>query len=58
MGEATSVGDACRRATKVLLCSGYSVDGQAQAILPGGCNGFIQKPLDIATPSAKLSEIL
>ena len=29
---------------KVLLSSGYSLDGQATEILEGGCNGFIQKP--------------
>jgi CheY-like chemotaxis protein len=27
---------------KVLLCSGYSLDGQAKDILKRGCNGFIQ----------------
>ena len=43
---------------KVLLSSGYSIDGQAQEILARGCNGFIQKPFDIATLSAKLREIL
>ena len=29
----------------VLLSSGYSIDGQATAILNKGCNGFIQKTL-------------
>jgi CheY-like chemotaxis protein len=43
---------------KVLLCSGYSIDGQARKILERGCNGFIQKPFDIAALSAKLLEIL
>jgi CheY-like chemotaxis protein len=43
---------------KVLLCSGFSIEGQAQKILARGCNGFIQKPFDIATLSAKLLEIL
>jgi CheY-like chemotaxis protein len=28
---------------KVLLSSGYSIDGQAREILDRGCNGFIQK---------------
>jgi two-component system, cell cycle sensor histidine kinase and response regulator CckA len=45
-------------AAKVLLCSGFSIEGQAQKILARGCNGFIQKPFDIVTLSAKLSEIL
>ncbi len=43
---------------KVLLSSGYSVDGQATEILERGCNGFIQKPFDLAALSAKLREIL
>jgi CheY-like chemotaxis protein len=43
---------------KVLLCSGYSVEGQAQEILERGCNGFLQKPFDATTLSAKLREIL
>jgi two-component system cell cycle sensor histidine kinase/response regulator CckA len=29
---------------KILLSSGYSIDGQANEILEGGCNGFIQQP--------------
>jgi len=32
---------------KVLLSSGYSIDGRATEILDRGCNGFIQKPFDI-----------
>ncbi len=43
---------------KVLLASGYSVQGKAQQILDRGCNGFIQKPFDTTTLSAKLAEIL
>jgi PAS domain S-box-containing protein len=43
---------------KVLLSSGFSLEGQAQEILASGCNGFIQKPFDLATLSAKVSEIL
>ena len=31
---------------KVLLSSGYSIDGQAGKILSSGCDGFIQKPFD------------
>ena len=41
---------------KVLLCSGYSVEGEAQEILASGCKGFIQKPFDVATLSAKIQE--
>lgn len=43
---------------KVLLSSGYSINGQAQEILDQGCNGFIQKPFDIKDLSRKLKEIL
>jgi two-component system, cell cycle sensor histidine kinase and response regulator CckA len=43
---------------KALLSSGYSIDGQAVAILDRGCNGFIQKPFKIKQLSQKLREIL
>jgi two-component system, cell cycle sensor histidine kinase and response regulator CckA len=43
---------------KALLSSGYSIDGQAVAILNRGCNGFIQKPFKIKQLSQKLREIL
>jgi two-component system cell cycle sensor histidine kinase/response regulator CckA len=43
---------------KVLLASGYSLDGKAQKILNRGCNGFIQKPFTIRRLSQKLREIL
>ena len=43
---------------KVLLSSGYSIDGQAKEILGRGCNGFIQKPFDIKQLAAKIRKIL
>ena len=43
---------------KVLLSSGYSIDGQASEILERGCNGFIQKPFNIKKLSQKIREIL
>jgi len=43
---------------KVLLSSGYSIDGQAQKIMERGCNGFIQKPFDVKQLSAKIRKIL
>ncbi len=43
---------------KVLLSSGYSMDGQAADILKRGCNGFIQKPFNIEQLSRKISDIL
>ncbi len=39
---------------KVLLSSGYSLDGQATEIIRRGCVGFIQKPFSLAQLSAKL----
>jgi PAS domain S-box-containing protein len=42
----------------VLLCSGYSLNGQAMEILDRGCNGFIQKPFKLRELSIKLREIL
>jgi CheY-like chemotaxis protein len=43
---------------KVLLSSGYSIDGQATEIMKRGCSGFIQKPFTIKELSQKLREIL
>ncbi len=43
---------------KVLLSSGYSVDGMATSILSKGCNGFIQKPFTVDKLSQKLRQIL
>ena len=43
---------------KVLLSSGYSIDGQATKILNRGCDGFIQKPFNMMEMSIKLREIL
>jgi CheY-like chemotaxis protein len=43
---------------KVMLSSGYSIDGQASKILERGCNGFIQKPFNMKELSQKIREIL
>jgi CheY-like chemotaxis protein len=43
---------------KVLLSSGYSIDGAAGEIMNRGCNGFIQKPFKMKELSQKLREIL
>jgi two-component system cell cycle sensor histidine kinase/response regulator CckA len=43
---------------KVVLCSGYSIDGQAKRILDRGCKGFIQKPFNMQELSAKLRQAL
>jgi CheY-like chemotaxis protein len=43
---------------KVLLSSGYSISGQATAIINRGCNGFIQKPFDLQSLSEKVRNII
>jgi PAS domain S-box-containing protein len=45
-------------AVKVLLSSGYSINGQAKEILDEGCDGFIQKPFSLKELSHILREIL
>ena len=42
---------------RVLLSSGYSINGQAQNIIDKGCVGFIQKPFTIIQLRQKLREI-
>jgi two-component system cell cycle sensor histidine kinase/response regulator CckA len=43
---------------RVLLSSGYSINGQAQEILERGCNGFLQKPFQLEKLSQKIREVL
>jgi two-component system cell cycle sensor histidine kinase/response regulator CckA len=43
---------------KVLLSSGYSVEGQASEILARGCNGFIQKPFSVKKLSQTIRQVL
>jgi CheY-like chemotaxis protein len=43
---------------KVLLSSGYSVDGQAIELLERGCEGFMQKPFTLEELSGKITQIL
>jgi CheY-like chemotaxis protein len=43
---------------KVLLSSGYSVDGKAAEILRCGCDGFIQKPFNMKELSREVRDIL
>lgn len=43
---------------KVLLSSGYSLNGQASRIIDRGCDGFIQKPFTIGDISKQLRKIL
>jgi PAS domain S-box-containing protein len=43
---------------KVLLCSGYSLNGEASKILEQGCLGFIQKPFNIHQVSQAIREAI
>jgi PAS domain S-box-containing protein len=43
---------------KVLLSSGYSIDGQATQLIEKGCKAFIQKPYTISELSQKVREVL
>lgn len=42
----------------VILSSGYALNGKATAIMERGCNGFLQKPFNIAELSLKVQEVL
>jgi PAS domain S-box-containing protein len=46
------------RRVKVLLASGYSMQGQAREIINRGCIGFIQKPFTMEDLSFKLRSVL
>ncbi|UCG05804.1 MAG: response regulator [Desulfobacterales bacterium] len=43
---------------KVIIFSGYSIDGPVQEILNAGADGFIQKPFSLSTLSTQLREVL
>lgn len=43
---------------RILLSSGYSLEGQARQIMDRGCNDFLQKPFNFEKISFKVREIL
>ena len=43
---------------KILLSSGYSIDGEAREIINRGCKGFIQKPFTLSQLGEKIRDIL
>jgi PAS domain S-box-containing protein len=47
-----------RPEVKILLSSGYSIEGKAKQIMAQGCDGFIQKPFDLTELSHKIDKIL
>ena len=47
-----------RPGLKVIVCSGYSMDGPAQEILNAGAQDFMQKPFSLATLKNTLNKVL
>jgi len=43
---------------KVLLTSGYNLEGDTQEILDRGCNGFLQKPFTVEDLSRTIRDII
>jgi len=43
---------------KVLLSSGYSINGKAEELLDRGCNDFIQKPFTMDQLNKKVRKLL
>jgi CheY-like chemotaxis protein len=43
---------------KILVSSGYAIEGEAQRTLAKGCHGFIQKPFSLKQLSEKIRDIL
>lgn len=42
---------------RVILSSGYSINGKASAIISKGCSGFIQKPFNLSDLSSKIEQV-
>lgn len=57
-GKAFDILRGINPAVRVILSSGYSIDGEAQQIMERGCNGFIQKPFRLADISQKIRDVL
>lgn len=43
---------------KIMLSSGYSIDGEAREIINRGCKGFIQKPFTVTQLGKKIRDVL
>jgi len=43
---------------KVIVCSGYSIDGPAEEIIDAGAQDFLQKPFSLAALSEKVKKVL
>jgi len=57
-GQAYDCMKAINPDVKVLLLSGYSIDGEATQILERGCSGFIQKPFNMEQLSRSVKAVL
>jgi CheY-like chemotaxis protein len=60
MGGGETFDELCRidPDVKVLLSTGYSIEGKAAKIVARGCKGLIQKPFNVAEFSQKLRAVL
>jgi PAS domain S-box-containing protein len=47
-----------RPSIKVIVCSGYSINGPIREVMEAGADGFLQKPFKLATLSQKIAELL
>lgn len=47
-----------RPGLKVIVCSGFSIEGPAQEALDAGAQGFLQKPFSIARLSERLRDVI
>ena len=47
-----------RGSAKVIICSGYALDGPTQNLMDSGADGFIPKPFTLSAVSAKLKEVM
>jgi len=43
---------------KVIVCSGYSIEGPAREIVDAGAQGFLQKPFSVIALSEKVKAVL
>jgi CheY-like chemotaxis protein len=43
---------------RVILCSGYSLEGRAEKMIEAGCSGFIQKPFTMEVLSTEIHRVL
>jgi signal transduction histidine kinase/CheY-like chemotaxis protein len=48
----------CRPYLKVIVCSGYAIDGPVQEVLDAGAQAFMQKPFSLVALSARLKATL